>query len=382
MRHKLPLVSVGQLPFYEMVLGRGPFALAGRNDRAPVPPPDHENEPTMNKLKQLFLAALVLGVFLLPGAVSTPSADAASPIVIRFASLAPSGSGFMKVMKAWNRSLKAGTENRVEFRFYGGGSQGDERDFVRKIRAGQMDAAGVSTTGIGLVARPVLVLTAPGLITEYEQLEKARNELGSRLDKLIRDNGFVQLNWGEGGKHRIFSTERFAKPDDLKTLRPWAWKDDPVFAEFVKAMGANPVRVGANEVYGALQTRMLDTVPCSAILAVGMQWYTRLNYMAKQNFGIIVGGSFVKKEKFEELTKQDQKVLLDTAARAAAAVDKLTRRDDQSAYDSLLKRGIIEVDTAPHKAAWDAVAKTAREALAGRLYSKSLLEAVEKAVAN
>ncbi len=336
----------------------------------------------MNKLKQLFLAALVLGVFLLPGAVSTPSADAASPIVIRFASLAPSGSGFMKVMKAWNRSLKAGTENRVEFRFYGGGSQGDERDFVRKIRAGQMDAAGVSTTGIGLVARPVLVLTAPGLITEYEQLEKARNELGSRLDQLIRDNGFVQLNWGEGGKHRIFSTERFAKPDDLKTLRPWAWKDDPVFAEFVKAMGANPVRVGANEVYGALQTRMLDTVPCSAILAVGMQWYTRLNYMAKQNFGIIIGGSFVKKEKFEELAEQDQKVLLETSARAAAAGDKLTRRDDQQAYNSLLKRGIVEVDTGPHKAAWDAAAKKARENLAGRLYSKSLLEAVEKAVAN
>ena len=68
----------------------------------------------------------------------------------------------MKVMKAWNRSLKEATENRVELRFYSGGSQGDERDFIRKVRAGQMDAAGVTTTGLGMVARPVLVLTAPG----------------------------------------------------------------------------------------------------------------------------------------------------------------------------------------------------------------------------
>jgi TRAP-type C4-dicarboxylate transport system substrate-binding protein len=334
----------------------------------------------MTKIKPVFIAFLAASAFLLPGAVSVPEANAASPIVIRFASLAPAGSGFMKVMKAWNRSLKAGTENRVEFRFYGGGSQGDERDFIRKIRAGQMDAAGVSTTGIGLVARPVLVLTAPGLITEYDQLERARTHLNDRFEKLIKNNGFVQLNWGEAGKHRIFSIEKFAKPEDLRSLRPWAWKDDPVFAEFVSVMGANPVRVGANEVYGGLQTRMLDTVPCSAILAVGMQWYTRLNYMAKQNFGIIIGGSFIKQEKFDELTEHDQKVLLDTSKRAARATDALSRRDDQRAYASLVKRGMTEVDTTPHKAAWDAAAMQARENLAGRVYSKSLLEAVEKAV--
>ena len=336
----------------------------------------------MSKIKPVFVALLAVSAFLLPGAVSTPQANAASPIVIRFASLAPAGSGFMKVMKAWNRSLKAGTENRVEFRFYGGGSQGDERDFIRKIRAGQMDAAGVSTTGIGLVARPVLVLTAPGLITEYEQLERARTQLSERFEKLIEDRGFVQLNWGEAGKHRIFSIEEFAKPEDLKSLRPWAWKDDPVFAEFVSAMGANPVRVGANEVYGGLQTRMLDTVPCSALLAVGMQWYTRLNYMAKQNFGIIIGGSFMKKEKFDELTEHDQKVLLETSERAARATDKLSRRDDQRAYESLVNRGMKVVDTAPHQAAWDAAATQARKNLTGRIYSQSLLDAVEKIVGN
>jgi hypothetical protein len=41
---------------------------------------------------------------------------------------------------------------------------------------------------------------------------------------------------------------------------------------------------------------------------------------------------------------------------------------------------MTEVDTTPHKAAWDAAAMQARENLAGRVYSKSLLEAVEKAV--
>jgi len=336
----------------------------------------------MSQFKHLFIALLAVSAFLLPGAVSVPQANAASPIIIRFASLAPPGSGFMKVMKAWNRSLKKETENRVELRFYSGGSQGDERDFIRKVRAGQMDAAGVTTTGLGMVARPVLVLTAPGLITEYDQLERARTELGERFAKLFKDAGFVMLAWGEAGKNRLFSMEVFTKPDDLKTLRPWAWKDDPVFAGYVNTIGANPVRVGVPEVYGGLQTRMLDTVPASALAAVALQWYTRLNYMAKENLGILVGGSLIKQEKFNELTEHDQKVLIDTSERAARANDTLARRDDDRAYASLVKRGMIEVDTSAHKAEWDAVAKKTRESLAGRVYSKSLLEAVEKAVAS
>jgi TRAP-type C4-dicarboxylate transport system substrate-binding protein len=323
-----------------------------------------------------------VSAFLLPGAVSAPQANAASPIIIRFASLAPAGSGFMKLMKAWNRSLKKETEGRVELRFYSGGSQGDERDFIRKVRAGQMDAAGVTTTGLGMVARPVLVLTAPGLITEYDQLERARTQLSDRFVPLFENNGFVMLAWGEAGKNRIFSMDKFARPEDLKRLRPWAWKDDPVFAEFVTTMGANPVRLGVPEVYGALQTRMLDTVPASALAAVALQWYTRLDYMAKQNFNIIIGGSLIKREKFDELSEHDQKVLLDTSERAARAGDTMARRDDARAYESLVKRGIVVVDTSPYKAEWDAVAKKTRENLTGRVYSKSLLEAVEKVVAN
>ena len=335
----------------------------------------------MTKTSSPFILLLAASAFLLPGAVSSPQASAEGPIIIRFASLAPSGSGFMKVSKAWNRSVKKETNNRVELRFYSGGSQGDERDFVRKMRAGQMDGAGISTTGLGMVARPVLVLTAPGLLTEYDQLTRARTELNERFTKMFKDAGFVLLNWGEAGKNRLFSTKEFIRPEDLKSVRPWAWKDDPVFAELMKVIGANPVRMGLPEVYGGLQTRMIDTVPASALAAVALQWYTRLKYMAKDNFNIMVGGGIITQEKFDELSEHDQKVLLATSARASKANDALVRRDDARAYASLVSRGMIEVDTTAYKSEWDAVAKKARENLAGRVYSRSLLEAVENVVA-
>ena len=42
----------------------------------------------------------------------------------------------------------------------------------------------------------------------------------------------------------------------------------------------------------------------------------------------------------------------------------------------MLKRGITEVDTSEHEAEWDEVSKKVRERLAGRVYPKSLLDAV------
>jgi TRAP-type C4-dicarboxylate transport system substrate-binding protein len=326
------------------------------------------------------VVALASAALFVPGS-GVSEASASGLIVIRYASLAPPSSAFGRILKAWNRTYKKETEGRSELRFYTGGSQGDERDFIRKIRAGQIDAAGITTTGMGMIVRPILVLTAPGLITEMPQLAHVRAQLRTRFEDMFRDAGFELLTWGDGGKNRLFSTKFFARPQDLKSRRPWAWKDDPVFAGYLSVMGANPVRVGANEVYGGLQTRMIDTVPSSAIMAVAIQWYTKLEYMAKQNFNIIIGGSIIKKEVMDQLTPGDQKILLDTAERSARAMDKIVLRDDARAYATLLQRGLKEVDLSPHQAEWDAVAKKAREQLAGRVYSKSLLDQVAKLAA-
>ena len=107
--------------------------------------------------------------------------DAAEKVVIRYATLAPLQSPFGKILKAWGRSLEKETEGRVEFRFYAGGSQGDERDVVRKMRAGQIDSAGMTTIGLGIVVRPVLVLAAPGVIENYDQLGRVRSAMDARL---------------------------------------------------------------------------------------------------------------------------------------------------------------------------------------------------------
>jgi TRAP-type C4-dicarboxylate transport system substrate-binding protein len=285
----------------------------------------------------------------------------------------------MKVFNAWNRSVQKQTNSTLRLRFYAGGSQGDERDFVRKMRAGQVDGASVTTLGLSQLVRPVLVLTVPGVFTEYSELDKVRDALSDRFEAMFEQEGYKILAWGDVGKTRLFSTERIERPSEIKKRRPWAWKDDVIFTEFLKVVGANPVRLGMPEVYPGLQTRMIDTVPASALAALSMQWHTRLKYVSARNSGIIVGATVLRLDKLDALSDEHRKVLLDTSRRVEQALKKSIRRDDANAYDAMLKRGMIAVDADGHETEWDDVSRQVRERLAGRVYPQSLLEAVTAA---
>ena len=65
-------------------------------------------------------------------------------------------------------------------------------------------------------------------------------------------------------------------------MRPWVWRDDPVFPELMKGVGANGVPLGLPEVFPALQTGMVDTVVASPTAALGLQWFRHVKHMTKQ----------------------------------------------------------------------------------------------------
>jgi TRAP-type C4-dicarboxylate transport system substrate-binding protein len=337
----------------------------------------------MQHSKYPLILFVTLAAFFVPGRSAVSQVPTAPTTTIRIASLAPPGSSFVKVLKAWSRTLEKETEGRIELRVFSGGSEGSDRDLVKRIKAGKLDAAGVATTGLSMVAPELQVLTAPGLLTDDAQLDRAREKLDAQLQKLIEDGGFKLLAWGDGGKNRVFASSEFKTPADLSGKAGWAGENNAVGLAYIKALGANPVRVGASGVFPGLKDGKLEVVPASAMAAVAFQWYTKLKYVSSSNFNIIVGGSIISKKKFDELSRADQKTLLDTAKRAASKLDQIVARDDARAYQTLLQRGIQEVDTSTNSAAWDAVAKKAREQLAeSGVYSHSLLKTVEAAAKN
>ena len=321
--------------------------------------------------------ALVLAAFALPGTTTTSKAE--ESYTLRIATLAPAGSSWMKIVNAWNKTLQEKTKGRLKIRTYPGGAQGDERDFIRKMRVGQLDGAVVTMTGMSMVVRAMIVLVLPGFLDTYEELDRVRAKMAPEFEAMFEKEGFKLLGWGDAGKNRLFSAKPFRAPADLKSLRPWVWKDELVFVELYDVIGANAVRLGVPEVYPALQTRMIDMVSSSALTAVALQWYTRVKYMTGWNSAIIAGGTMMRKDKFDELPLDLQEIFQSTANRAHDLINKTIRKDDEEAYKLVVKRGIQVVDAGDAKAEWDAAYKKVRDNFTGRLFSKSLLDAVTEA---
>ncbi|MEM6956650.1 MAG: TRAP transporter substrate-binding protein DctP [Myxococcota bacterium] len=327
-------------------------------------------------MKRFALLAIV-AILATAGWITT-NAGAQSATELRIATVAPEGSPWMQVFRRWDRDLREETGGQVGLTFYPGGSQGQESEFIDKMGAGQLDGAAVTSGGLGQIVRPVLVLSAPGILTEYAELDRARRRLARRFERQFERNGYKLLGWGDVGKARLMSTERIESPSELRSRRPWAPRNDEIFAEFLSVVGSNPRRLGIPEVYPALNTRMIDTVPASAIAAVSLQWYTKLRFYSEQNSGVLIGATILKKERFDALSEAHQTSLMDTSRRAHRLLARAIRREDTRSL-RVLGRRMTAVDTSPHEAEWAQAAETARNNLAGRVYPQALLDAVIRA---
>lgn len=298
---------------------------------------------------------------------------------LRIATLAPRQSGLGKAFQQLRKDLKELTAGQVNLKMYDGGVAGDEMTVVRKMRVGQLDGALLTSTGLGALVPQVLVLQAPGLIGSYPELDDVREKLGADFKAMFDKAGYELISWGDSGKIRIFSKHKVQHPSDLKGVRPWVWRGSPTMKAFIEAAGANGVTMGLPEVYSALQTGMVDTVIASSIGVLAFQWHTRLKTMTKPGGGIVVGAYLIKKDRLAALPKAAQDYIRQSAKDHAQEFREGGRRLDKEASDALASR-LKTVNLWRNQEAWVAVQRQAREALAGRLYSRSLLTRVQEIV--
>jgi TRAP-type C4-dicarboxylate transport system substrate-binding protein len=316
----------------------------------------------------------------LPGIATVAATD---KTVIRLGTLAPAGSTWDRVFKAWNKSLSDKTGGALSFQFFPGGVAGDEKDVIRKMKLGQMDAGGFTTVGLSQIAKPLSLLTTPGIIDGYDHLNKVRAELAPDLEAIFDKEGYKLLGWGDAGFGRVMSNRPILMPSDYKAVRPWVPKDEAAFPEFMKIVGANGVPAGIPEVFPALQTGMIDTVMVSAIAAVALQWFRNVKFVAKEAQIPIVGATLIRKEFLTNLPPDQAAALLETGTKAHEVLLKSIAKEDDTAYKSLTgKLGLKEFSMAATPAqvkAWSDTSKELRKRLTGKLWTAEFFQKTLKA---
>ncbi len=337
----------------------------------------------MTFFKKTCLRFLVLGLLIL---VLVPVAEAArkpkAKFMIKFATLAPEGSTWMKSMRKMDDEVRARTENRVGFKFYPGGVQGDEKDVLRKIRNGQLHGGGFTGFGLGAVASDVRVLEMPFMFRDLDELDFVRGKIADQLDQVFSEGGYLNLGWVDVGFIYIFSKNPIATPDDLSSARMWVWAGDPLAELFFKAFGISPIPLAAPDVLTALQTGVIDSAYSSTLGCIALQWFTRVSYMTDVPITHGMGAALLSKKALRKISPEDLAVIQEVAGPILRDLTEQTRVQNQEAIAEMEKEGVqvVPVSDEVHQQFF-ATGRGAWDDGVGKLYSAELLEKVKSLLA-
>jgi TRAP-type C4-dicarboxylate transport system substrate-binding protein len=302
--------------------------------------------------------------------------------LIKFATLAPEGSTWMKTMRQWDKELRKETNGELEFRIYAGGVAGDEKDVVRKIRLGQLHAGGFTGVGLGQIAPEVRVLDAPFLFDNTQEVDYIYEKFDTTWKKAFEKNGYVLLGWAEVGFVYFFTNSPVDDLTELKKIKMWLWEGDPIAEAAFQSLGVHPIPLSIADVMSSLQTGLIDGVYSSPLGVIALQWFTKTKYMYPYHLAHATGAVLISKKFFKELSPNHQKILLSTAKRHLKELTLLSREENKRALQTLKNSGLVlkDLPTKTLMAKYQSLGQQARQKLVGRVYSAQWLDQIEKAL--
>jgi TRAP-type C4-dicarboxylate transport system substrate-binding protein len=304
---------------------------------------------------------------------------ATEPLTLKLGSLAPRESPWGQILRVWGKAVKEKTGGQVALDFYWNGTQGDEAAQMAKVKSGQLDGAVVTSVGLGAIDADINVLQIPGLIGDWETLDRVRSGLKSHFEETFHKGGVEIVGWGDVGLDRLFS-KGFAihLPPDLQGKKPWMWREDPVIAPFFQS-SAQVVLVptGVPEALPELTTGNANVMVTSALAAEQLQWSSRLDNLNLLVVSPNVGGIVLSQASIAKIKPEWKTIMLETGAVACKALTDRIRGEDAQALERLKKRMAIVEPTEAERAEWAKVFKATREKLAKGTFKPELIKQVE-----
>lgn len=302
---------------------------------------------------------------------------------IKLATLAPEGSTWMKAMHKIDDDVRARTSNRVGFKFFPGGVQGDEKDVIRKIRNGQVHGAGFTGFGLGSIVPETRVLELPFMFDNLDELDHVRTQTTAYYEKAFDEKGYALIGWTDVGFVYLFSRAPVRAPADMPAAKWWIWSGDQLAEIFFKAFKIAPIPLAAPDVLTSLQTGVVDAVYSSPLACVALQWYSRVKYMTDMPITYGISAVVVSKKSLAGVSDADLAIVKEVAQKHLVDLTAKTRVQNNEAIGEIKKEGVqvVTVEAAARKefiergrAAWSAGV--------GTLYSQELLDRVKTLLAD
>ena len=282
------------------------------------------------------LLVLTLGLFLAPAAF-------AQTITIKLATLAPEGTTWYNGLRQMGDSWSEISGGKVKLKIYAGGVAGNEGTQVRKMRIGQLHAAGLSNLGLLDIDPAPQVINTPMLIQSYDELDCVMEAITPALEQRLLDKGFVVLSWSDAGWSYYFNREPVSTPADAARYKTWAWEGDPAAVIGFRKMGLNPVVVQSVEVIPSLQSGLIDGFFSTPLATLSLQWFALAPNMLEVPWAPLTGATVMTKDAWDAIPAEYHEPFMAAAREVGLSLKDEIRRQDGAAIKVMEKYGLTVV---------------------------------------
>jgi tripartite ATP-independent transporter DctP family solute receptor len=249
------------------------------------------------------------------------------------------------------------TKNKVEIDVYPSTQLGNERDMVEGLQLGTIDLVVTSTGPLGGFVPRIFVVDLPFLFRDREHAYKVLDgSIGRELLDAFSAKGIRGLAFWENGFRQMTNSVRpIEKPEDLKGIKIRTMENKVHLSAF-RAFGASPTPMAWSEVYTALQQKTIDAQENPIAIIYFQKIYEVQKYLALTGHFYSPAPLLMSLKAFNNLPKNIQKIMLDTAMDCATYERNLLRDNEAKQLAEIKAKGMLV--TLPNKKPFQAAAAT------------------------
>ena len=301
---------------------------------------------------------------------------------IKFASIAPDGSTWMNIMNELNDEIVEKTGGEVKFKFYPGGTMGDEKDVLRKMNIKQLQAGGFTSQGLGEVVPEVRLLNLPLIFQSYKDVDCVMTKMAPVFEQKFAQKGYIVLGWPEIGFVYVYTKNKVETLADLQKTKMWIWGDDILVGTMFKNLKIVPIPLSITDVLQSLQTGLIEGVYCSSLSAIAMQWNTKVKYMLDLKIANVPGGILINKNAWDKIPAKYQVIVKESCKKYFDRLTQMSRKENEDALNVLKKQGVIftKIQKPEDLKFFEDVSVKTSNDLVGKYYTKPMLDEMMKCI--
>jgi tripartite ATP-independent transporter DctP family solute receptor len=256
---------------------------------------------------KLCASSLAVGAANVPGVLS-----AQEKMVWKASDVHPLGYPTVEAIQRMGKKLETATNGRISIQMYPLMQLGGEKEMIEQAQVGALQIARISVGAMGPVVDDLNVFNLPFIFRDEAHMRKVIDgPIGQELLDRVSNSPqsrLIVLGWMDAGTRNVYSNKPVTKPADLKGMKI-RMMGNPIFVETMNAMGGNGISMGFNELYGALQTGVVDGAENNPPTLLAQNHYTVSKVYSLTGHLIIPEIFVFSKRNWEALSKEDQALL-------------------------------------------------------------------------